>query len=107
MTPKILFFTDPKLTSAIGLIRKYFPIEKDQHSIKQKDLFIYDLTKKNFWHFYYKQTTTGAFLKKIGDLIEHEVRYLRDKYKLSKYKTPTFQINPTKARQKQELVRDI
>ena len=30
-----------------------------------------------------------------------------DKYKLSKYKTPTFQINPTKARQKQELVRDI
>ena len=78
---------------------EFFPIIKDEHSVKQKDLFIYDLKKGNFWRFYYKQTTTGAVLKKIGDLIEDEARYLRDKYKLSKklkrnfFKIPSNQIN--------------
>ena len=46
--------------------------------------FFYDLKKLNLWRFIYKQTTTGAFIKKMGDIVELEMRNLRDKYKLSK-----------------------
>ena len=74
---------------------EFFPVEKDLHSVDQKDLFIYDLKKANFWRFYYKQTTGGAVLKKIGDKIEHQTRYLRDKYKLSKkLKKNIFMVSP-------------
>ena len=63
---------------------EYFPLEKRKYKTEFKDEFFYDLKKLYLWRFIYKQTTTGAFIKKMGDIVELEMRNLRDKYKLSK-----------------------
>ena len=65
-------------------IEEYFSIEKQKYKSKFKDEFFYDLKKFNLWRFIYKQTTTGSFIKKLGDIVELEIRNLRDRYKLSK-----------------------
>ena len=63
---------------------EYFPLEKRKYKSKFKDEFFYDLKKLNLWRFIYKQTTTGSFIKKLGDIVELEIRNLRDRRKLSK-----------------------
>ncbi len=63
---------------------KYFPIEKGTYTLKYNEDFFQDLKKGDLWRFISKQTTTGSFLKKVGDIIDLERRNLRDRYKLSK-----------------------
>ena len=63
---------------------EYFPLERQKYKSKFKGEFFYDLKKLYLWRFIYKQTTTGAFIKKLGDILELEIRNLRDRYKLSK-----------------------
>ena len=63
---------------------EYFPITKRKYKSKFKDEFFEDLKKLYLWRFIYKQTTTGTFIKKLGDIIELEIRNLRDRYILSK-----------------------
>ena len=63
---------------------EYFPIEKRKYKSKFKDEFFDDLKKLYLWRFIYKQTTTGTFIKHLGDIIELEIRNLRDRYILSK-----------------------
>ena len=62
----------------------YFSLEKKEIKIGEKSDFLNDLKKVYLWRFLYKQTTTGAFVKKIGDIIELELRDARDRYILSK-----------------------
>ena len=63
---------------------KYFPIEKGTYTFKYNEDFFQDLKKGDLWRFISKQTTTGSFLKKVGDIIDLERRNIRDRYKLSK-----------------------
>lgn len=63
---------------------KYFPIEKGTYTLKYNEDFFQDLKKGDLWRFISKQTTTGSFLKKVGDIIDLERRNIRDRYKLSK-----------------------
>ena len=63
---------------------EYFPIEKAKYNFRQNEDFFDDLKRKDLWRFFSKQTTTGFFLKKVGDIIDLERRNLRDRYKLSK-----------------------
>ena len=62
---------------------EYFPLVKKKYKFKFNDDFFYDLKKLYLWRFIYKQTTTGSFIKKLGDIVELEARNLRDRYKLS------------------------
>ena len=62
----------------------YFSLEKREIKIDKKSDFFNDLKKVDLWRFLYKQTITGAFVKKIGDIIELELRDIRDRYILSK-----------------------
>ena len=63
---------------------EYFSLEKGKYNFKYNEDFFDDLKKKDLWRFFSKQTTTGSFLKKVGDIIDLERRNLRDRYKLSK-----------------------
>ena len=63
---------------------KYFPVEKETYILKYNEDFFQDLKKVDLWRFISKQTTTGSFLKKVGDIIDLERRNIRDRYKLSK-----------------------
>ena len=63
---------------------EYFPVEKEDYNFKYNEDFFKDLKRGDLWRFISKQTTTGSFLKKVGDIIELEIRNLRDRYKLSK-----------------------
>ena len=63
---------------------KYFPVEKETYTFKYNEDFFQDLKKGDLWRFISKQTTTGSFLKKVGDIIDLERRNIRDRYKLSK-----------------------
>jgi len=60
-----------------------FPLKKQQYKHKKNEDFLNDLKSFNLWRFVYKQTITGAFIKKLGDFIELEIRDLRDRFKLS------------------------
>ena len=62
----------------------YFSLEKREIKIGERSDFLNDLKKVYLWRFLYKQTTTGAFVKKIGDIIELELRDVRDRYILSR-----------------------
>ena len=61
-----------------------FPEKKVKHKFRSTQFFLKDLKEGHIWRFLYKQTTTGAFIKKVGDIVELKVRNLRDRYKLSK-----------------------
>ena len=63
---------------------EYFPVENIKYNFKYNEDFFDDLKRKDLWRFFTKQTTTGSFLKKVGDIIDLERRNLRDRYKLSK-----------------------
>ena len=63
---------------------EYFPTEKAKYNFKYNEDFFDDLKKGYLWRFLYKQTTTGSFLKKAGDILELKIRNLRDRYKLSR-----------------------
>ena len=63
---------------------EYFPITKAKYNFVHDDDFFDDLRRKDFWRFISKQTTTGSFLKIVGDIIDLERRNLRDRYKLSR-----------------------
>ena len=63
---------------------EYFPIEKAKYNFRYNEDFFDDLKRKDLWRFISKQTTTGSFLKKVGDITDLERRNLRDRYKLSK-----------------------
>ena len=76
--PDELFYLDPTQRP------KYFPIEKAKYNFKYNEDFFDDLKRGDLWRFFSKQTTTGFFLKKAGDIIDLERRNLRDRYKLSK-----------------------
>jgi len=63
---------------------EYFPEIKQTYNFKYNEDFFDDLKKMHLWRFITKQTTTGSFLKKIGDILDLERRNIRDRYKLSK-----------------------
>ena len=63
---------------------EYFPVEKEDYNFKYNEDFFKDLKRGDLWRFLSKQTTTGSFLKIVGDIMDMERRNLRDRYKLSK-----------------------
>jgi len=64
---------------------EYFPAEKEDYNFKyNNEDFFKDLKRGDLWRFLSKQTTTGSFLKIVGDIMDMERRNLRDRYKLSK-----------------------
>ncbi len=63
---------------------KTFPSKKVEHKFRTNHFFLQDLRKGDLWRFMYKQTVTGAVLKKIGDILDDRRRNLRDRYLLSK-----------------------
>ena len=63
---------------------EYFPVEKEDYNFKYNEDFFKDLKRGDLWRFLYKQTTTGSFLKIVGDIMDMERRNLRDRYRLSK-----------------------
>ena len=70
---------------------EYFPTEiesspeyKEDYNFKYNEDFFKDLKRGDLWRFLSKQTTTGSFLKIVGDIMDMERRNLRDRYKLSK-----------------------
>ena len=70
---------------------EYFPTEidsspeyKEDYNSKYNEDFFKDLKRGDLWRFLSKQTTTGSFLKIVGDIMDMERRNLRDRYKLSK-----------------------
>ena len=63
---------------------EYFSVEKRDYNFKYNEDFFKDLKRGDLWRFLYKQTTTGSFLKIVGDIMDMERRNLRDRYKLSK-----------------------
>ena len=76
--PDELNYFDPKQRP------EYFPVEKEDYNFKYNEDFFTDLKRGDLWRFLSKQTTTGSFLKIIGDIIDLERRNLRDRYKLSR-----------------------
>ena len=63
---------------------EYFPVEKEDYNFKYNDDFFKDLRRGDLWRFLSKQTTSGSFLKIVGDVIDLERRNLRDRYRLSR-----------------------
>ncbi len=63
---------------------EYFPEDKKEYDFMYNEDFFKDLKNLDLWRFFSKQTTTGSFLKKLGDVIDLERRNIRDRYKLSK-----------------------
>ena len=63
---------------------EYFPVEKEDYNFKYNEDFFKDLKRGDLWRFLSKQTTSGSFLKIVGDVIDMERRNLRDRYKLSR-----------------------
>ena len=63
---------------------EYFPVEKEDYNFKYNEDFFKDLKRGDLWRFLSKQTTSGSFLKIVGDIIDLERRNLRDRYKLSR-----------------------
>ena len=63
---------------------EYFPVEKEDYNFKYNEDFFKDLKRGDLWRFLSKQTTTGSFLKIVGDIMDMERRNLRDRYKLSR-----------------------
>jgi hypothetical protein len=63
---------------------EYFPIEKAKYNFRYNEDFFDDLKRGDLFRFIKKQTTTGLFLKQIGDFLDLKRRNLRDRYKLSK-----------------------
>ena len=63
---------------------EYFPVEKEDYNFKYNEDFFKDLKRGDLWRFLSKQTTSGSFLKIVGDVIDLERRNLRDRYKLSR-----------------------
>ena len=63
---------------------EYFPVEKEDYNFKYNEDFFTDLKRGDLWRFLSKQTTSGSFLKIVGDIIDLERRNLRDRYKLSR-----------------------
>jgi len=70
---------------------EYFPTEidsspeyKEDYNFKYNEDFFKDLKRGDLWRFLSKQTTSGSFLKIVGDIIDLERRNLRDRYKLSR-----------------------
>ena len=76
---------------------EYFSVKKGP-KFRFKDKFSDDLKKLYFWNhddlnigvysndlwrFIYRQTTTGMFVKRLGDILELGARNLRDRYKIS------------------------
>ena len=63
---------------------EYFPVEKEDYNFKYNEDFFKDLKRGDLWRFLSKQTTSGSFLKIVGDILDLERRNLRDRYKLSR-----------------------
>ena len=63
---------------------EYFPVEKEDYNFKYNEDFFTDLKRGDLWRFLSKQTTSGSFLKILGDVIDLERRNLRDRYRLSR-----------------------
>ena len=63
---------------------EYFPVEKEDYNFKYNEDFFKDLKRGDLWRFLSKQTTSGSFLKIVGDVIDLERRNLRDRYRLSR-----------------------
>ena len=70
---------------------EYFPTEidsspayKEDYNFKYNEDYFKDLKRGDLWRFLSKQTTSGSFLKIVGDIMDMERRNLRDRYKLSK-----------------------
>ena len=76
--PDELNYFDPKQRP------EYFPVEKEDYNFKYNEDFFTDLKRGDLWRFLSKQTTSGSFLKIVGDIIDVERRNLRDRYKLSR-----------------------
>ena len=67
-----------------------FSKKKTKPKFKSTKFFFHDLKKGHLWRFFYKQTTTGFVIKKIGDIADLKRRNLRDRYKLSKKLNKSF-----------------
>ena len=76
--PDELNYFDPKQRP------EYFPVEKEDYNFQYNEDFFTDLKRGDLWRFLSKQTTSGSFLKIVGDIMDMERRNLRDRYKLSK-----------------------
>ena len=63
---------------------EYFPVKKEDYNFNYNEDFFKDLKRGDLWRFLSKQTTSGSFLKILGDVIDLERRNLRDRYRLSR-----------------------